>query len=97
MSVLWRLERTLGAQLARVLGILPRVAFYAHDTYGLGHLSRCLKLAEAFAAELPEVRGVILSGSPWHGLFTPPTGFRVVPLPPVIKRAQGIYAPRILI
>ena len=73
---------------------MPRVAFYAHDTYGLGHLSRCLKLAEAFAGELPEVRGVILSGSPWHGLFTPPPGFRLVPLPPVIKRDRGVYAPR---
>ncbi|MFQ5350456.1 MAG: glycosyltransferase family protein [Thermoanaerobaculia bacterium] len=71
---------------------MPRVAFYAHDTYGLGHLSRCLKLA--FAGELPEVQGVILSGSPWHGLFTPPPGFRVVPLPPVIKRGRGVYAPR---
>ncbi len=73
---------------------MPKVAFYAHDTYGLGHLSRCLKLAEAFAGELPEVRGVILSGSPWHGLFTPPPGFRVVPLPPVIKRGRGVYEPR---
>ena len=53
---------------------MPRVAFYAHDTYGLGHLSRCLKLAEAFAGELPGVRGVILSGSPWHALFAPPAG-----------------------
>ncbi len=73
---------------------MPRVAFYAHDTYGLGHLSRCLKLADAFAGELPGVRGVILSGSPWHGLFTPPRGFRLVPLPPVVKRAAGVYAPR---
>jgi predicted glycosyltransferase len=73
---------------------VPKVAFYAHDTYGLGHLSRCLKLAEAFAAELPGVRGVILSGSPWHGLFEAPSGFRVVPLPAVVKRGQGVYVPR---
>ena len=73
---------------------MPKVAFYAHDTYGLGHLSRCLKLAEAFAGELPDVSGLILSGSPWHGLFTPPAGFEVVPLPPVIKRSQGVYEPR---
>lgn len=73
---------------------MPKVAFYAHDTYGLGHLSRCLKLAEAFAAELPEVRGVILSGSPWHRLFPSPQGFRVVPLPAVVKLRQGVYAPR---
>lgn len=74
--------------------VLPKVAFYAHDTYGLGHLSRCLKLAEAFAAELPGVEGVILSGSPWHRLFAAPEGFRVVPLPPVVKRGRGDYAPR---
>jgi predicted glycosyltransferase len=26
-----------------------RVAFYSHDTFGLGHLRRCLKLAAALA------------------------------------------------
>ncbi len=74
--------------------ILRRIAFYAHDTYGLGHLNRCLKLAGVFAAELAAVEGVILTGSPWYRLFAPPPGFRVVPLPPVVKLRQGVYASR---
>jgi predicted glycosyltransferase len=73
---------------------LPRIAFYAHDTYGLGHLSRCLKLAEAMVGELPGIEALVLSGSPWHHRFRPPAGVSVLPLPPVVKRGRGVYAPR---
>ena len=73
---------------------MPRIAFYAHDTYGLGHLSRCLKLGEAFVAHLGEVEGLVLTGSPWHQLFDLPPGFQVAPLPPVVKLGSGLYGSR---
>ncbi len=73
---------------------MARIAFYAHDTYGLGHLNRCLKLAGAFARRLAGVEGLVLTGTAWPGLFAPPAGFRLVPLPPVVKSGRGTYASR---
>lgn len=73
---------------------MPKIAFYAHDTYGLGHLSRCLKLAHVLAGRLGPVEGVVLTGSPWHDRFAPPAGFRIEPLPPVVKHGRGEYRSR---
>ena len=39
-----RRRRSSGPPLALASGV-TRLAFYSHDTFGLGHLSRCLKLA----------------------------------------------------
>ena len=71
-----------------------RVAFYSHDTYGLGHFRRCLKLAWALSERFSPLTGVFLSGSPWTDAFTLPPGFRVERLPPVVKVGRGRYAPR---
>ena len=72
-----------------------RVAFYCHDTYGLGHLQRCLKLASSFSRSFSSVEGLILTGSPWQSGFRAPTGFHLVGLPPVKKEGQGAYVSRI--
>ncbi len=71
-----------------------RLAFYSHDTYGLGHYRRSLKIADAIAAQIGPLRGLFLTGSSWSHLFTPPRGFRVVKLPPVVKVDRGVYASR---
>lgn len=73
---------------------MRRIAIYSHDTLGLGHLRRCLKLAEHLKAQFGEVQGLLVTGSPWHGLFPLPEGFRVAPLPPVKKTADGRYESR---
>lgn len=73
---------------------MRRIALYAHDTLGLGHLRRCLKLADHIRYQFGEIEGLLLTGSPWHHLFPLPTGFRVAPLPPVVKTAAGRYESR---
>ena len=70
-----------------------RIAFYSHDSYGLGHLQRCLKLAEALARRA-SVQGLLLTGSPWASAFARPAGFRVVALAPLRKLAPGRYEAR---
>ena len=71
-----------------------RVAFYSHDTFGLGHLRRCLKLAAALHRRIENLEGIIVTGSPWAGLFPCPQGFGYWPLVPVTKTAPGAYAAR---
>jgi predicted glycosyltransferase len=73
---------------------MRRIAIYSHDTLGLGHLRRCLKLADHLRAQFGALRGLLLTGSPWHGLFPLPDGFGVEPLPPVAKAPDGRYACR---
>lgn len=70
-----------------------RVAFYSHDTFGLGHLRRCLKLAAALAGSLERVEGLLMTGSPWADLFSPPDGFEIASLPSIVK-CGGSYEPR---
>lgn len=71
-----------------------RVALYSHDTFGLGHLRRSLKLAAHIRAYFGAVDGLLLTGSAWHSLFACPPGFRIAPLSPVSKEAAGSYRSR---
>ena len=71
-----------------------KIAFYSHDTMGLGHLRRCLKMATAITDRLGTQDGLILTGSPWSDLLKPPAGFRFVSLPPVIKTGPSEYRSR---
>lgn len=71
-----------------------RVAFYSHDTFGLGHLRRCLKLAEGMQSTLGPIEGLLITGSSWADLFDPPPGFELAVLPPIVKRGRG-YEPRV--
>ena len=74
---------------------MPRIAFYSHDTMGLGHLSRCVKLARALSSLPGELEGVFITGSPWTHLFSPPSDFRFVELPPVKKSGRWTYCSRV--
>ena len=65
-----------------------RVAFYSHDTLGLGHIRRCLKLIEAIRSTLVDVQGLLITGSPWAQLFQQPEGFEFLRLPPIVKRGD---------
>ncbi len=73
---------------------MHRIVFYSHDSFGLGHYRRSLKIARSIAAQLGPLEGVFLTGSAWSHLFTPPRGFRVVKLPAVVKVDSGVYASR---
>ena len=74
---------------------MPKVVLYSHDTFGLGHFRRCLKISECLAASWSgAVQGVLLTGSPWSRRFPMPAGFQVVQLEPVVKRGARDYVSR---
>ena len=70
----------------------PRILFYSHDTFGLGHLRRSRALAGAITQADPCASALILTGSPVAGRFTFPRRVDHVRLPGVTKRADGSYA-----
>ncbi|TMV07590.1 hypothetical protein FGK63_08965 [Ruegeria sediminis] len=72
-------------------GRAPRILFYSHDTFGLGHLRRSRALASAITEADPTASALILTGSPVAGRFTFPRRVDHVRLPGVTKRADGSY------
>ncbi len=71
-----------------------RVLVYSHDTYGLGHLRRCLLLMDGLAAA-PEIGPMLLlTGSPRAEVFDLPPGADRVALPALTKDRRGGYRPR---
>ncbi len=73
-------------------GRKPRILFYSHDTFGLGHLRRSRALAAAITQADPDASALILTGSPVAGRFTFPRRVDHVRLPGVTKLADGSYA-----
>ena len=69
----------------------PRIMFYSHDTFGLGHLRRSRALASAITASDSQASALILTGSPVAGRFTFPRRVDHVRLPGVTKLADGSY------
>lgn len=70
-----------------------RVLIYSHDSYGLGHLSRCRTIAHALVAGYKKARVVILSGSPVAGSFTFRNRVAVRLVAGVTKLPNSDYAP----
>lgn len=69
----------------------PRVLFYSHDTFGLGHLRRSRALAGAITKAAPDVSALILTGSPVAGRFAFPDNVDHIRLPGVTKTPDGNY------
>ncbi|MEE9554998.1 MAG: glycosyltransferase [candidate division Zixibacteria bacterium] len=93
-------ENTRSVETQRPLyngvGIGFRVMLYSHDTFGLGHLSRNLKIASALKAAYPELSVLIATGSPQAHQFTIPDGTDYIKLPSVHKVNDEGYAARYL-
>ncbi len=68
-----------------------RILLYSHDTFGLGHLRRNCKIANALAAALPEARILIATGSPKAGSFALDDRIELVRLPGIYKVTDGSY------
>jgi len=68
-----------------------RVLIYSHDTFGLGHLRRCLTIAHALVERHKDLSVLILSGSPIVGSFDFRTRVDFVRVPGVIKLRNGEY------
>ena len=69
----------------------PRVLFYSHDTFGLGHLRRSRTLAAALTDADDQLSALIITGSPVAGRFAFPERVDYVRLPGVTKRSDGSY------
>ncbi len=44
--------------------LTPRIAIFTHDTFGLGHVRRCLHLVRSVARRAPEAAILLITGSP---------------------------------
>ncbi|MBD3162201.1 MAG: hypothetical protein GF346_07790 [Candidatus Eisenbacteria bacterium] len=71
-----------------------RILMYSHDTYGLGHLTRTLRIARAVRRRWEHVSILILSGSPIAPYMPLPENTDLVKLPSVVKAGQDWYKPR---
>ncbi|MCC6166852.1 MAG: glycosyltransferase [Caldilineaceae bacterium] len=68
-----------------------RVAFYSHDTQGLGHIRRNLAIAAAFAQMADPPTNLMISGTAIAGSFQLPSKTDMLALPAVGKDAHGRY------
>lgn len=74
----------------------PRIAFYSHDTMGLGHIRRNMLLAQSMLESYPDADILLLSGVRESGAFKLPKGADSVTLPTYFKTREGAYVPRSL-
>ena len=71
----------------------PRILIYSHDTFGLGHLRRCLTIAHSLVEHNQRLSVLILSGSPIIGSFDFRARVDFIRVPGVIKLRNGEYTP----
>ena len=62
-----------------------RVLLYSHDSFGLGHVSRCRTIANAIVEADHSVSVLIISGSPMIGSYEFRSGIDFVRVPGVVK------------
>src|SRR5678816_4165164 len=65
-----------------------RVLIYSHDSFGLGHVSRCRTIANAIVEADKSVSVLILSGSPMIGSYEFRSGIDFVRVPGVVKQIE---------
>jgi predicted glycosyltransferase len=71
-----------------------RILMYSHDTFGLGHLTRTLRIARAFHHRYPDASILVLTGSPVAGYVALPPNVDLVKLPSVLKSGKDRYRSR---
>lgn len=74
----------------------PRVLFYSHDSFGLGHIRRTLSLCDSLRAEYAQASMLVLTGSAAIAMLPLPAGVDYVKLPCVTKVADEQYRSRFL-
>lgn len=70
-----------------------RVFLYSHDTFGLGHIRRTLKIANSLVKD-DAASVLVASASPKAQSFHVQDGIDFINLPGIIKNREGHYAPR---
>lgn len=86
---------SLGGRLQRN-GVPPRVAFYSHDTQGLGHIRRNIALAASLVDQVDGTDVVLITGNPEAARLPLPPNTDIVTLPTVMKGSDGNYRSRVL-
>ncbi|MDM7914559.1 MAG: hypothetical protein QUU85_04735, partial [Candidatus Eisenbacteria bacterium] len=71
-----------------------RILMYSHDTFGLGHLTRTVRIARALRARYGTASILILTGSPVATYMPLPEGADLVKLPTVVKAGAERYRAR---
>jgi predicted glycosyltransferase len=71
-----------------------RALLYSHDTFGLGHLSRNLTIAEHLLQRSRRFEVLLLSGSPVAESWPLPRNLQLSVMPPVVKVGAEEYASR---
>lgn len=72
--------------------VAPRVAFYSHDTMGLGHLRRNLILAQSLAESSFAATSLLVAGAHEANFFALPPRVGLLTLPRLAKDGAGNYA-----
>jgi len=80
----------------RPFGEGTRVLVYSHDTFGLGHLRRCLSLIRTLCARHPRASALLVTGSPMVHRYPMPSGADYVKLPALRKVESEQYEARTL-
>ncbi len=75
------------------MGPNNRVLIYSHDSFGLGHLRRCMTIANRLVANHKGLSILILSGSPIIGSYNFRARVDFVRIPGMIKLRNGEYTP----
>ncbi|MGI9436560.1 MAG: glycosyltransferase family protein [Geminicoccaceae bacterium] len=68
-----------------------RLLIYSHDSFGLGHLRRCMAIAHHLVERYRQLSILMLSGSPIIGSFDFKARVDFVRIPGVIKLRNGDY------
>lgn len=68
-----------------------RILIYSHDTFGLGHLRRCRRIAHSLVENFSNLSVLIISGSPIIGSFNFRARVDFIRIPGVIKLRNGEY------
>ncbi|MEQ1892072.1 MAG: response regulator [Planctomycetota bacterium] len=83
-------------RVKRPFGKGTRILIYSHDTFGLGHLRRCLSLVRSLCARYPEASALLVTGSPMVHRYPMPSGADYVKLPALRKVESEQYEARTL-
>jgi predicted glycosyltransferase len=72
----------------------PRVAIFTHDTFGLGHVRRCLHIAAELARRAPDAAILLVTGSPAMHVFRDrPANVDVVKIPTLARTGEPASRP----
>lgn len=71
-----------------------RLAFYSHDTMGMGHIRRNLLIATSIVRECRNVEVLLIAGTREAAFFASQAGLDCVTLPALAKNSDGQYSAR---